>query len=94
MWNTDLNLTTDKANVTIKNNIIKNGIYQNDCLSPLLFCRELILREITLRSILNDTDTGYQFRNEKQKVNHLLYVDDLKLLAKIDEELIKQLKMF
>lgn len=69
---------------------INTGIYQGDSQSPLLFCIALFL----LTSILNKTKTGYQCKHEKQKVNHFLYVDDLKLMAKSDEEQLKQLKQF
>ena len=49
--------------------------------SPLLFCLAL-----TPLSMLLDTLNGYQATSTKQ-VNHLLYMDDLKLFAKTDVQL-------
>ena len=93
-WNTDLylppehkNNTRDNKDNIIENIKIKSGIYQGDSLSPLLFCVTLF----PLSSILNNTNKGYQCKYEREKVNHLLYVDDLKLIAQSDEELAEQL---
>jgi len=87
-WKIDLHLTTEKTNLMIRNIQIKTGIYQGDSLSPLLFCMSLF----PLSSILETSGTGYICRNEKEKINHLLYVDDLKLIAKNEEELTEQLQ--
>ena len=54
-------------------------------LSPLLFCLVLI----PLSQLLNDT--GYGYRIENRKINHLFYMDDLKIYAKDDTELEKLL---
>jgi hypothetical protein len=56
---------------------IKRGIFQGDSLSPLLF----IVALIPLTMILRQVPMGYTFKN-KEKVNHLLYMDDLKLFSK------------
>ena len=56
---------------------IKRGIFQGDSLSPLLF---------VITQILKATRHCYSFAN-KEKINHLLYMDDLKLYAKTEEEL-------
>ena len=61
---------------------IKRGIFQEDSLSPLLF----VIALITLMKILKATRHCYSFAN-KEKINHLLYMDDLKLYAKTEEEL-------
>ncbi|KAL1448063.1 hypothetical protein WDU94_010922 [Cyamophila willieti] len=45
-----------------------------------------------LSSLLSKTKTGYICKNEKQRIHHLLYVDDLKLIAKSDEELLEQIQ--
>ena len=58
---------------------IKNGIFQGDSLSPLIFCLALA----PLSNLLNNTGMGYSVYNER--VNHLFYMDDLKLYAKNDE---------
>ena len=61
---------------------IKRGIFQGDSLSPLLF----VIALIPLTQILKATRHCYSFAN-KEKINHLLYMDDLKLYAKTEEEL-------
>ena len=56
---------------------IRRGIFQGDSFSPLLFVVVLI----PLSIILNETDLGY-VTSRNQKLNHLLFMDDLKLYAK------------
>jgi len=65
---------------------IKCGIFQEDSLSPLLVCICLI----PLTEQLNRLNTGYEEQTTKTKISHLLYMDDLKLIAKSEEELQKQ----
>ena len=60
---------------------IKRGIFQGDSLSPLLFCLSLI----PLSNELNNTGHGYKIFN--CVINHLFYMDDLKLFAKNDRDL-------
>ena len=59
---------------------IQRGIFQEDALSPLLFIMPLnhILRKCTAR---------YKLRRSQEKVNHLMYMDDIKLFAKNEKEL-------
>ncbi len=58
---------------------IRRGIFQGDSLSPLLF----IVAMLPLTTILRREKTlGYQFGREKKLINHLLFMDDLKLFAK------------
>ena len=53
---------------------IKRGIFQGDSLSPLLFAMSLNPLSQELQK------TGYGYQQDKQtKINHLFYVDDLKL---------------
>jgi hypothetical protein len=52
------------------------GIFQGDSLS--LFCICLI----PLVQQLNRLNTGYKEHITKTKISHLLYMDDLKLIAK------------
>ena len=54
---------------------IKQGIFQGDSLSILLF----VLCLIPLSVILHNSKRAYQFSSHKEKINHLLFMDDLKL---------------
>ena len=61
---------------------IKRGIFQGDSLSPLLFTMSLN----PLSQELQKTGYGYQW-DEQTKINHLFYVDDLKLYGTSDKQL-------
>ena len=67
---------------------IQCGIFQGDSLSPFLFCICLI----PLTEQLNRLNTGYEEHMTKTKISHLLYMDDLKLIAKSDEEVRKHIQ--
>ena len=56
---------------------IRRGIFQGDTLSPLLF----VVAMIPLTLLLRKEKMGYQFGNDKQRINHLLFMDDLKLFG-------------
>ena len=62
---------------------IKRGIFQGDSLSPLLF----VLCMIPMTLLLRKMAAGYQFKDSPLKINHLLYMDDLKLYAKDQNQL-------
>ena len=51
---------------------IKHGIFQGDSLSPLVF----VLAVIPLSSILRKAKAAYEFSGCKEKINHLLFMDD------------------
>ena len=78
-WRVDLTC----ANVHLGEVNIKRGIFQGDALSPLLF----VITLIPLTSVLKTTKHGYEFAKNGEKINHLLYMDDLKLYAKNEKEL-------
>lgn len=81
MWNTKLYLS-HTGGTAISNRLnIRRGIFQGDSLSPLLFCLSLI----PLTHELNNSSYGYKIN--KKIFNHLLYLEDLKLFAKDDNEL-------
>ena len=61
---------------------IRRGIFQGDSLSPLLFVMSLI----PLTMVLRKANAGYQFTGG-EKINNLLYMDDLKLYAKNEQQL-------
>jgi hypothetical protein len=64
-------------------------MFQGVSLSPLLLCIVLIL----LTHELNRADCGYQVHGDKTKINHLLYMDNLKLLSRSEEDLKKEIKV-
>lgn len=55
---------------------IKRGIFQGDSLSPLLF----VLSMIPMTEALRTTGRGFKY-DRNNSINHLLYMDDLKLYA-------------
>ena len=56
---------------------IKHGIFQRDSLSPLVF----VLALIPLSLILRKAKAACKFSEGKEKINHLLFMDDLKLYS-------------
>ena len=62
---------------------IKQGTFQGDSLSPLVF----ILALIPLSLILRKTKAAYEFSESKEKINHLLFMDDLKLYSRSEKGL-------
>ena len=61
----------------------KQGIFEGDSLSPLVFVLELIPLSLVLRKV----EAAYKFSESKEKINHLLFMDDLKLHSPIEEGL-------
>ena len=53
---------------------IRCGIFQVDNLLPLLF----VLWIVSLTLILRKTKACYEWDNKEFKINHLLFMDDLK----------------
>ena len=70
-------------NQTLGNVDINRGIFQGDSFSPLLFVMALIPLTMVLRS----TQMGYKMDKEGPELNHLLFMDDLKLFAKKENEI-------
>lgn len=61
---------------------IKRGIFQGDSLSQLLF----VLCMIPLSLVLRKVSVGYELKGKKVRINHLLFMDDLKLYAKNESQ--------
>ena len=68
---------------------IRRGIFQGDSLSPLLFCIALV----PLKNELNGADCGYQVHGTEREISHLLYMDDLKLLCRKENDLKNEIKI-
>ena len=62
---------------------IKRGIFEGDSLSPLVF----VLALIPLSLILRKAKAAYEFSGGKVKINHLLFLDELKLYSRNEKEL-------
>ena len=62
---------------------IKRGIFQGGSLSPLVF----ILALIPLSLILSKAKAAYEFSESKEKINHLLFMDDLILYSQSEKGL-------
>jgi hypothetical protein len=91
-WRTRMRLHAEKKLIEAEDIKIQCGIFQGDSLSSLLFCIYLL----SLTEQLNKLNTGYKEHTTKTKISHLLYMDDLKLIAKSKEEFqirFKQLKI-
>ena len=81
-WKTNLVLVHENGLLETGPISIKRGIFQGDSLSPLLFTMSLN----PLSWELQKTGYGYQL-DKKTKINHLFYVDDLKLYGTSDSQL-------
>ena len=62
---------------------VQRGIFQGDALSSLLF----IIAMMPLNHILSKCTAGYKLSKSQEKINHLIYMDGIKLFAKNEKEL-------
>ena len=62
---------------------IQRGIFQGDAQSPLLF----IIAMMPLNHILRKCTAEYKLSRSQEKINHLMYMDDIKLSAKNEKEM-------
>ena len=82
-WRTELTANGE----TLGEVQIRRGIFQGDSLSPLLF----IVAMIPLTMLLRRDPYGYRFGDDGKLINHLLFMDDLKLYAGKKDDLEKLL---
>jgi len=87
-WKKRVRLHTENKLIETEDIKMQCGTFQGESLSPLLFCICLI----PLTEQLNKLNTGYEEHKTKTKISHLLYKDDLKLVAKSEEELQKRIQ--
>lgn len=91
-WRTRIQLQTDTSNIETECISIRRGIFQGDSLSPLWFC--LAMNPLSHR--LNSTTYGFAIKSnnvEQTRLNHLLYMDDIKLLVSTRNQLEQMLKI-
>ena len=62
---------------------IQRSIFQGDALSPLLF----IIALIPLNHIHRKCTAGYKLNRSQEKINNLMYMDDINLFGKNEKEL-------
>lgn len=72
-WETNIIINQNHINIKIK-----RGIFQGDALSALWFCIALN----PLSTALNNRGNGYYMHNTQEKISHLMYMDDIKLIAR------------
>ena len=63
----------------------RRGIFQGDSLSPLLFI--VIMLPLTL--VLRKMRAGYKLAKDMKPINHLLFMDDLKLYGVCEDQLLR-----
>ncbi|XP_044760187.1 uncharacterized protein LOC123317648 [Coccinella septempunctata] len=89
-WRTSLLLRTGDRMVESDRIRIGRGIFQGDTLSPIWFCMALN----PLSMILNNTAFGYVIDKQRRtRINHQLYMDDLKLYAATADQLKRLLEI-
>ena len=57
---------------------IKRGIFQGDSFSPLLF----VIALIQISGVLKNVRMCYEVDKQSLTINHMLFMDDLKLFGK------------
>ena len=66
---------------------IQRGIFQGDTLSPLLF----LIAMMPLNHIPRKCRLEYKLSRSQEKIDHLMYMDDIKLFVKNEKELKTQI---
>ncbi|XP_066975384.1 uncharacterized protein [Macrobrachium rosenbergii] len=74
--------TMRKWNTVLKSSGIR-GIFQDNSLSPLFF----VVATIPMTKVLQKMDTGYQLKKGSNRINHLMFMNDIKLYGKRTKEI-------
>ena len=69
---------------------IQRVIFQGGALSPLLF----IIAMMPLNHILRKCTAGYKLSRSQEKINHLMYMDGIKLFEKERETFINTIRIY
>ena len=87
-WRTNIPVNNDSLGKVC----IRRGIFQGDSLSPLLF----VLALMPLSMILWKVSAGYEMKKDECKINHLLFMADLKMFANNEEidSLVQTIRIF
>ncbi|XP_044760879.1 uncharacterized protein LOC123318334 [Coccinella septempunctata] len=89
-WRTQLAVRMEDRTVKLEVIKINRGIFQGDTLSPIWFCMALN----PLSMLLNNTNYGYTISKQSSiRINHQLYMDDLKLYAANADQLRRMLEI-
>ena len=78
-WRTELTAYGEKLGEVR----IRRGIFQGDSLSSLIFVLSMIPMTLVLRRI----GIGYEWGKKQFRINHLLFMDDLKLFRKTENQI-------
>ena len=85
-WKTNITLSTNDKVISTNDINIKTGIFQGDSPSGLHF----VICMLPLSWLLRKTNIGYNINSKRmptKKINHLLFMDDLKLYANNETQL-------
>ena len=91
-WTSTLQVKAKNNQITSNPIRIQQVLYQGDGLSPLWFCLALN----PLSHLLNRTNYGFVIHSgnqEIQRLNHLIYMDDIKLYAATNNQLKELLRL-
>ena len=69
---------------------VQRGIFQGDALSSLLF----IIVMMPLYHILRKCTARYKLSKSQEKINQLMYMDDIKLFAKNEKDLETSVRIY
>ena len=85
-WTTRMHLHAENELMETEDMEIQCGIFQADTITIAILHLILLIKQ------LDRLNTGYEEHITKTKISHLLYMDDLKLIAESEEELRKTSK--